>query len=160
MDFSEIFTTGKIKTGSRILIFDKNLINNSKNLELCLKYNINIDYYYSKEYNNDVEYSYDFLLFENYYVFKSEFKNLRSNLQYSKIMIIDNFITSYIQYYYHPLTFILDFLKKEQLYICEFYKNLNEYHYGLKIIDTYRLYSNDIIPTFPVEYFIITIILY
>ena len=106
MYYSEIFESDKIKPESRILIFNKNTpILNPK---------FNIDYYTKeKDFSNTY---YDFLLFEDYLTFKLYFTN---EFNYSKIMIIENLITSYNQYYYHPLTYIFTNFYKFYLFILK-----------------------------------------
>ena len=139
MYYSEIFESDKIKPESRILIFNKNTpILNPK---------FNIDYYTKeKDFSNIY---YDFLLFEDYLTFKLYFTN---EFNYSKIMIIENLITSYNQYYYHPLTYVFT-----NFYLSDFYNDLSGNNYGLRIIDSFRLYSDTSIPTYPIEIFLITL---
>ena len=42
-------------------------------------------------------------------------------------------------------------------YLSDFYNDLADNNYGLRIIDSFRLYSDTSIPTYPIENFLITL---
>jgi hypothetical protein len=100
--------------------------------------------------------NYDYILFQDFNIFKKFNNDTKIKLKNDgKIMILTNIIATYNQYYYHPLSYIFNFFN-EQIYLTDFSNNLRS-EYGYKLIDLYRIFSYDKIPTFPIEFFLVTL---
>ena len=145
----------KIKNNTKLLAvndINKYFYNNT---EILSEKNINLSYI-----EDDVEdYLYDYIIFQDYKQFE-EFYKIHDTDSYlknnGKIKIVVNMITSYNQYYYHPLSYLLNILENSQYYMPEVLQELRNV-YEFHIIDIYRLCSRDI-PSYPMQCFLITLV--
>jgi len=77
-------------------------------------------------------------------------KLLLKNINSSNLIFINNIITKYNQYIYHPFSYIRDYFCDNCVYITDMYDKLR--NNGLYVIDSYRLFTFNI-PTYPIEFF-------
>ena len=77
-------------------------------------------------------------------------KTLLKNYYNSNIIFINNLITKYNQYMYHPISYFREYFYDNCVYITDMYDKLRENE--LYIIDSYRLFTFQI-PTYPIEFF-------
>jgi hypothetical protein len=66
------------------------------------------------------------------------------------IIFINDIITRYVQYYYHPFSYLRYILFGKCIYFCDIYDKIRQYE--LNIIDSDRLYTIGLW-TYPIEYF-------
>jgi hypothetical protein len=77
-------------------------------------------------------------------------KLLLKNINSSNLIFINNIITKYNQYMYHPFSYIRGYLCDNCVYITDIYDKIR--NNGLYVIDSDRLFTFNI-PTYPVEIF-------
>jgi hypothetical protein len=177
--YSELFIN-KIKNNTKNLIIDyyhdykdiiynKNIIN-EKNVTIDIfnftkedsekinkivntEYNIN---YFSKSINefNPIE-KYNniiiFDLFNNKNDIESTIEIVKKFVKkYGKIIFINDIITKYSQYMYHPFSYFRDYFTTKCMYIDDIYDIIR--FNNLYIIDCFRLLTFDLF-TYPIEYF-------
>lgn len=70
--------------------------------------------------------------------------------KYGKIIFINDIITKYTQYMYHPLSYFRQYFSNKCIYIDDIFDILK--FNKLYIIDSFRLFTYDL-PTYPIEYF-------
>jgi len=100
----------------------------------------------------DIEY----VIFDSYINFKKYFYKVKPCLKNDcKIMLDENIVMTYFQYYHNPLAYILG-LFMPLFFYCDLYDELRVV-YNLKVIDVYRIESCEIIPTFPIQSFLLTL---
>lgn len=101
---------------------------------------------------------YNNIIFFNIF-YKFDNQNIEKLLEKSKLLLkntnsnlifINNIITKYNQYMYHPISYIRDYFCDNCIYISDIYDKL--IINGLYVIDSYRLFTFDI-PTYPIEIF-------
>jgi cyclopropane fatty-acyl-phospholipid synthase-like methyltransferase len=111
--------------------------------------------------NNDIEEitekNYDNIIFFDLF---SKFNNDKIKFKIEKckfllknngsLIFINNIITKYNQYIYHPLSYIRSFFIDNCIYMSDMYDKIKENE--LYIIDSYRLFTFQI-PTYPYEIF-------
>lgn len=68
----------------------------------------------------------------------------------SNLIFINNIITKYNQYMYHPFSYIRDCLYDNCVYMTDIYDKIR--NNGLYVIDSDRLFTFNI-PTYPIEFF-------
>ena len=77
-------------------------------------------------------------------------KTLLKNYYNSNIIFINNLITKYNQYAYHPISYFRSFFIDNCIYISDLYDKIRENE--MYVIDSYRLFTFQI-PTYPIEFF-------
>jgi hypothetical protein len=83
-------------------------------------------------------------------------KIILKNKKYSTIIFINNVITRYNQFIYHPLSYFRNYFYDNCVYITDMYDKLR--YNDLYIIDSYRLFTFQI-PTYPLEFFSVICVL-
>jgi cyclopropane fatty-acyl-phospholipid synthase-like methyltransferase len=132
-------------------------LNEIKNLENRLK-----EYEYDKIIflNKDIDEikgNYDIIIFFDLF---SKFSNeiISTKLEKCKLLLkpngsiifINNIITKYNQYAYHPISYFRSFFIDNCIYISDLYDKIRENE--MYVIDSYRLFTFQI-PTYPIEFF-------
>jgi cyclopropane fatty-acyl-phospholipid synthase-like methyltransferase len=69
---------------------------------------------------------------------------------YGTLIFINNIITKYNQYAYHPISFLRTFFIDNCVYMSDLYDKIRENE--MYVIDSYRLFTFHI-PTYPIEFF-------
>jgi cyclopropane fatty-acyl-phospholipid synthase-like methyltransferase len=69
---------------------------------------------------------------------------------YGTLIFINNIITKYNQYAYHPISFLRTFFIDNCVYMSDLYDKIRENE--MYVIDSYRLFTFQI-PTYPIEFF-------
>ena len=77
-------------------------------------------------------------------------KELLRSQKYGKIIFINNIITRYTQYMYHPFSYFRNYLIDNCVYITDMYDKIRENQ--LVVLDSYRIFTIDF-PTYPMEFF-------
>ncbi len=77
-------------------------------------------------------------------------KELLYSQNNGKIIFINNIITRYTQYMYHPFSYFRNYLIDNCIYITDMYDKLRENQ--LIVLDSYRIFTLDF-PTYPMEFF-------
>lgn len=178
--YEELLKSEKIRMGSKILnIFFQNNTTVSFNSKIIIDNEYHLiklnASFQSLIYNHndknffdflDDLYDYDVILISNMFSFceKEQIneilenildKNLKAHYMFVNEMICDSFTVRY-----HPFSYIRDLLYRisdynfgKNIHITDIYDIIDDNK--LKILDTYRIFSDNIIPTYPIEYFLI-----
>ena len=178
--YKELFTHKiKSFTNILIVDYNNNYNDLLENLNIIQEKNLKIDYINISEHNikainkdckdinfysNDIltfstNQKYDIIIFfeifgkihineMSLHIEKS--KELLKCKKNGKIIFINNIITKYTQYMYHPLSYFRNYLIDNCIYITDMYDNLRENQ--LLILDSYRIFTIDF-PTYPMEFF-------
>jgi hypothetical protein len=150
----------KINNSSNILIIDKNY-ENFFDENILIKKKIKVqNSSYSDFFEILEEKKFDFIIF--YDLFSKSDKLIQKNLDKGHkllknrghIILINNVITNYSQYTYHPLSYLQKYIFGKSVYLNNLEDTLKEFDF--KIINLTRLYTINFI-TFPIEYFCIII---
>lgn len=138
-----VLLSNKIKESKKIL----NLDNKNQNIDKKFIENKNIIIKNSIDLENENE-LYDIVICYDFFSKKKDLEKLKKILSKNgNIIFIEKLVTNYIQYKYHPLSYIS---LVKPVYISDVFDELR--YNDLVIVDFDRVYNIDIW-TYPIEYF-------
>ena len=127
------------------------------NIELQ-KYNYKKIYFYSenilnfntnKKFNNIIFFDLFTIFSDDIISFNIDRTKLFVKNEYSNLIFINNVVTKYFNYMYHPMSYI-NYFFKNNVYIETMFDKIRENN--LYIVDSHRLFTVEIL-TYPFEYF-------
>lgn len=142
----DIVLSEKIHKKNNILIVDNNL---------DIIFELNIKKILFSELENENLEIYDYIIFYDLFsLSETNIKNILEKIKESTlIIIINNLIINSLQYNYHPISYLQNFLYEQPAYIDNVHDLLRKYGYILdadRICDVY-------IPTYRMEYYCIVL---
>ena len=157
-NYNNLFDNISLIKSLNLTIYYLNVnLNEIKNLENRLK-----EYEYDKiiflnKYIDEIKGNYDIIIFFDLFCkFSNEI--ISTKLEKCKLLLkpngsiifINNIITKYNQYAYHPISYFRSFFIDNCIYISDLYDKIRENE--MYVIDSYRLFTFQI-PTYPIEFF-------